>query len=113
MSWSKSCPCPCCSTTAASGPVAPAAEATAAGAETAVGAGCAESEGAEFVLLNVQEPPSLYEVVVAHDPEVLAQVRGEFRRFGIEADANQGVRVGPALTQRLHEMHGTLLICLL
>lgn len=30
---------------------------------------------ASFVLANVQEPPSLYEVVVAHDPEVLDQVR--------------------------------------
>jgi nucleotide-binding universal stress UspA family protein len=31
---------------------------------------------ATYVLANVQEPPSLYEVVVAHDPDVLAQVRG-------------------------------------
>ncbi|CAD5369112.1 Universal stress protein UspA [Rubrivivax sp. A210] len=30
---------------------------------------------ADFVLANVQEPPSLYEVVVAHDPEVLDAVR--------------------------------------
>lgn len=30
---------------------------------------------AEFVLANVQEPPSLYEVVVAHDVAVLDQVR--------------------------------------
>jgi len=30
---------------------------------------------ASFVLANVQEPPSLYEVVVAHDPDVIAQVR--------------------------------------
>ncbi len=30
---------------------------------------------ASFVLANVQEPPSLYEVVVAHDPEVLDTVR--------------------------------------
>lgn len=30
---------------------------------------------ASFVLANVQEPPSLYEVVVAHDPEVLDAVR--------------------------------------
>ena len=28
-----------------------------------------------FVLLNVQVPPSLYEVVVAHDAEVLSDVR--------------------------------------
>lgn len=28
-----------------------------------------------FVLANVQEPPSLYEVVVAHDPKVLDEVR--------------------------------------
>ena len=35
------------------------------------------SEGlaAAFVLVNVQEPPSLYEVVVAHDPAVLDDVR--------------------------------------
>lgn len=31
---------------------------------------------ASFVLVNVQEPPSLYEVVVAHDAEVIGQVRG-------------------------------------
>lgn len=30
---------------------------------------------ASFVLVNVQEPPSLYEVVVAHDAEVLSEVR--------------------------------------
>ncbi|MBP6903056.1 MAG: universal stress protein [Burkholderiaceae bacterium] len=30
---------------------------------------------AEMVLVNVQEPPSLYEVVTAHDSEVLAHVR--------------------------------------
>lgn len=30
---------------------------------------------ASFVLANVQEPPSLYEVVVAHDPDVLAKMR--------------------------------------
>jgi nucleotide-binding universal stress UspA family protein len=35
------------------------------------------SEGlrVEFVLATVQEPPSLYEVVVAHDPAVLDAVR--------------------------------------
>jgi nucleotide-binding universal stress UspA family protein len=30
----------------------------------------------EFVLVNVQPPPSLYEVVVAHDADVIQQVRG-------------------------------------
>jgi len=30
---------------------------------------------AEFVLANVQEPASLYEMVVAHDPDVIEQVR--------------------------------------
>ena len=30
---------------------------------------------ADFVLANVQEPPSLYEVVVAHDADVLSEVR--------------------------------------
>lgn len=30
---------------------------------------------AEFVLANVQEPPSLYEVIVAHDAELIDQVR--------------------------------------
>lgn len=30
---------------------------------------------AEFVLVNVQEPPSLYELVVSHDTEVMDQVR--------------------------------------
>lgn len=32
---------------------------------------------ATFVLANVQEPPSLYEVVLAHDPLVLDHVRAE------------------------------------
>jgi nucleotide-binding universal stress UspA family protein len=32
---------------------------------------------AEFVLANVQEPPSLYEVVTAHDRELLSRVRRE------------------------------------
>jgi nucleotide-binding universal stress UspA family protein len=31
---------------------------------------------ASFVLVNVQEPPSLYEVVVAHDADVIEQLRG-------------------------------------
>ncbi len=35
----------------------------------------AQGLDASFVLANVQEPPSLYEVVVAHDPAVLDQVR--------------------------------------
>ncbi len=37
------------------------------------------SEGldASFVLANVQVPPSLYEIVVAHDAEVLSDVRRE------------------------------------
>lgn len=30
---------------------------------------------AEFVLANVQEPASLYEVVTAHDPDVIREVR--------------------------------------
>ena len=36
------------------------------------------SEGlrATFVLANVQEPASLYEVVTAHDPDVIREVRG-------------------------------------
>jgi len=32
---------------------------------------------ATFVLANVQEPPSLYEVVLAHDPVVLDHVRAQ------------------------------------
>lgn len=35
----------------------------------------AEGLRAQFVLANVQEPPSLYEVVVAHDVAVLDEVR--------------------------------------
>jgi nucleotide-binding universal stress UspA family protein len=35
----------------------------------------AEGLQAQFVLANVQEPPSLYEVVLAHDAAVLDQVR--------------------------------------
>jgi nucleotide-binding universal stress UspA family protein len=36
----------------------------------------AEGLAAEFVLVNVQEPASLYEVVTAHDVDVIEQVRG-------------------------------------
>ena len=32
---------------------------------------------ADFVLANVQEPASLYEMVVAHDPDVIEQVRSD------------------------------------
>ena len=35
----------------------------------------AEGLGARFVLVNVQEPPSLYEVVVAHDAEAIERLR--------------------------------------
>ncbi len=35
----------------------------------------AEGLDANYVLVNVQEPPSLYEVVVAHDADVLSTVR--------------------------------------
>lgn len=35
----------------------------------------AEGLNASFVLANVQEPPSLYEVIVAHDADVIDQVR--------------------------------------
>jgi len=35
----------------------------------------AQGLNASFVLANVQEPPSLYEVIVAHDAEVIDQVR--------------------------------------
>jgi len=31
---------------------------------------------ADFVLVNVQPPASLYEVVTAHDPDVIREVRG-------------------------------------
>ena len=36
----------------------------------------AEGLKADFVLANVQEPPTLYEVVTAHDPDVIREVRG-------------------------------------
>lgn len=36
----------------------------------------AQGVAAEFVLVNVQEPASLYEVVTAHDAAVIEQVRG-------------------------------------
>jgi nucleotide-binding universal stress UspA family protein len=35
----------------------------------------ADGLNTSFVLANVQEPPSLYEVIVAHDPDVIDQVR--------------------------------------
>ena len=37
----------------------------------------AQGLGADYVLVNVQAPPSLYEVVTAHDAERIAQVRRE------------------------------------
>ena len=37
----------------------------------------AEGLSAEAVLLNVQEPPSLYEVVTVHDTEVLRHLRSD------------------------------------
>ena len=37
----------------------------------------AEGLSAEAVLLNVQEPPSLYEVVTVHDPEILRHLRSD------------------------------------
>lgn len=36
---------------------------------------CREGLRADCVLVNVQEPATLYEVVVAHDPEVIERVR--------------------------------------
>lgn len=36
----------------------------------------AQGLSADFVLVNVQEPASLYEVVTAHDAAVIEQVRG-------------------------------------
>lgn len=36
----------------------------------------AEGLPVDIVLINVQEPASLYEVVTAHDPDVIGQVRG-------------------------------------
>lgn len=35
-----------------------------------------EGLAAEFVLANVQPPANLYEVVTAHDPDVIREVRG-------------------------------------
>jgi nucleotide-binding universal stress UspA family protein len=40
---------------------------------------------AGFVLANVQEPASLYEVVVAHDPEVIKEVRAAAGAHSLEA----------------------------
>jgi nucleotide-binding universal stress UspA family protein len=42
---------------------------------------------ASFVLVNVQEPPSLYKVLVAHDAEVIEQSRG-----AASADLLQGAK---------------------
>jgi nucleotide-binding universal stress UspA family protein len=36
---------------------------------------CADGLRTDLVLINVQEPATLYEVVVAHDPAVIEQVR--------------------------------------
>lgn len=36
----------------------------------------AEGLRADFVLVNVQPPANLYEVVTAHDPDVIREVRG-------------------------------------
>lgn len=46
---------------------------------------------AEFVLANVQEPSSLYELVVVHDPEAL-------RKVALEAGEHAVARAGALLT---------------
>lgn len=65
----------------------------------------AEGLKSEFVLINVQEPASLYEVVTAHDSAVIEQVRGDagadllraaearvdFAGFGFESEVAGGV----------------------
>lgn len=65
----------------------------------------AEGLPSEFVLVNAQEPASLYEVVTAHDAEVIEQVRGaagadllraaeallEAAGFGFESEVAGGV----------------------
>src|SRR6185312_8885078 len=40
----------------------------------------------------------------------VTQVSGEFRRFRIEADADQRVVANPGLLQGLHEVHRSLLV---
>jgi nucleotide-binding universal stress UspA family protein len=45
----------------------------------------AQGLDAQFVVVNVQEPASLYEMVVAHDPAVIEQVRGAAGADLIEA----------------------------
>ncbi len=41
-----------------------------------------------------------------HRVRIVLQVCWEFRRFRIEADADQGAGIGPALAKLCHEAHG-------
>lgn len=46
---------------------------------------CANGLSARFVLANVQEPANLYELVTAHDPDVLRQVSSGAGAHQLEA----------------------------
>jgi nucleotide-binding universal stress UspA family protein len=55
----------------------------------------------ELVLANVQEGASLYEVVVAHDPEVLADVKARAADHALEAGEALCRAAGVACTRAL------------
>ncbi len=63
------------------------------GSETALDAVChavqlvREGLQAEFVLANVQEPATLYEIVVAQDPQVLGEVSASAAAHALQAAA--------------------------
>ena len=56
---------------------------------------------ASFVLANVQEPATLYEMVTAHDPQVLEQVSAGAGAHALEAAASVLVEAGASFEEEV------------
>lgn len=60
-----------------------------------------EGLAASFVLANVQEPATLYEMVTAHDPQVLEQVSAGAGAHALEAAASVLVEAGASFEEEV------------
>lgn len=60
-----------------------------------------EGLAASFVLANVQEPATLYELVTAHDPQVLEQVSAGAGAHALEAAAAALVAAGASFEEEV------------